>query len=82
MALLAYALLPFDSKCCGALAACGSWLMMLISGFDSDCRSSMCTVCARLWSCCLDVARMFVDLAPGQKITSKPAPAGMMKVEV
>jgi len=42
----------------------------------------MCTVCARLWSCCLDVARMFVDLAPGQKITSKPAPAGMMKVEV
>lgn len=41
------------------------------------------------WPCCASwsilsicVARMFVERAPGQNTTSKPAPDGMMKVDV
>lgn len=63
--------------------------MMLSSGsvrpaaVSFDCRAARrIVVCARLFTCCRYVVRMFVERAPGQKITSKPGPDGMMKVEV
>ncbi|KAK4911813.1 hypothetical protein LTR28_013980, partial [Elasticomyces elasticus] len=37
---------------------------------------------ARRLSCCLLVANISVLLSPGQNTTAKPAPAGMMKVDV